>query len=333
MGNNSNLIGYIPEFRNKRILIIGDAIIDNFIHGTTNKISPDAPVPLVDVTNEYFYIGALGRVIGYTLKMGGAVDVISCIGNDFEGEFIIKKMEDLNLDHHGILKLDTFTPKISRIISRDQQLLRIEKRYSLTQEEIKQLNQFVLDYMDESLKKADAVAILDYNLGFLNPLLISQIVAKIKEHQIPLVVRPEAGKYSYYTGADILYMNQNVASSATGIQPLNETCMRIMGLKLLNEIRSSVVFIPWVEGDSYYYENNNFHKVASLMKYRAISYWGVGSASMSALALMCAIRAPKIDAIHLAHYAGSLAAFKKNSEYFTLEELRGLIETDEIPSL
>ncbi|MHA1728380.1 MAG: D-glycero-beta-D-manno-heptose-7-phosphate kinase, partial [Promethearchaeota archaeon] len=132
------LMKYFDVFKNKRILIIGDAIIDHYIYGSTTKLSPDAPVPLVDVSEEKHFIGSLGRVIEYVLKMNAWVDVVSCVGKDFEGQMFLEKMEDLKIKTDGIVQFGSFTPKISRIISREQQLLRIEKKYNLNRKSIKE---------------------------------------------------------------------------------------------------------------------------------------------------------------------------------------------------
>lgn len=318
------------EFRNKRIMVIGDAIIDHVIQGTTTKISPDAPVPLVDVSNEEHSVGSLARVIEYILKMGGDIEVVSCVGNDYESDFILKYFGNLNLGIKGVYKLDSVTPKITRIISRDQQILRLEKRYTLNQETTKQLNLATERFINEVIERIDSIVIVDYDLGFLNPILISQILAIAKNYKKKVIVRPETQKYYHYSQVDLMHLNRNNASNATGITPLNETCMHIIGKKILNSVHAKGVFIPWVEGDSYYFQSDSVLRIPSLLKHRVRSHWGISSAILALLGLMSATDASLEETVKIAQIAGSLAATKDINEFFNKNELLGVIEDGKI---
>ena len=328
--NTTDLKEYFTKFRNKRILLIGDAIIDQYIFGAATKISPDAPVPLVDVQSESNFLGSLITTIKYIQTLGGEVELITNIGNDFEGEFLLKAIDDLNIGRKGILKIGDHTPKITRIMAQDQQLLRIEKKYEISIEKMQELNSTIEALLEERIERCDAVLISDYNLGLLNPILITQILAIAARANKPVVARPEVNKYYLYKNIQLISMNRNIASSATGVNPVNETGMRIMGTKLLNELRSGGIFIPWVEGDSYFFQGDEVLIHPTLLQFKAQYYSNIGSATLAAISLMISLQAPLSTAIEVAHYAGALSSTQPRGDVFSLEELQEVIKSGKI---
>ncbi len=174
---------YFAQFRNKRIMLIGDAIIDHYIYGNVTKISPDAPVPLMDVQREEVRLGSIATTIQYILKLGGDVELVTSVGKDYEGEHFLKLIREFNLGMKGVFQFGTTTPKITRILSQSQQsqqILRMEKRYTIDQTEMQQLNIAMEKFIEERIERCDMILILDYNLGLLNPILLSQVLAIAK---------------------------------------------------------------------------------------------------------------------------------------------------------
>jgi rfaE bifunctional protein kinase chain/domain len=330
MSSQTSLVKYLDEFRNKKLLVIGDAIIDHYIYGITSKISPDAPVPLVDVSSEDYFLGSLGKTIEYIQNMRGDCEIVSCVGTDFEGQLVVKTFKDLNLVTNGIIQMGPFTPRITRIMSQGSQVLRLEKRYTLSQDSMKMLNNQFSSYIEERIDRCDAILILDYDLGLLNPILISQILNLARQHDKKVIVRPEERKYYLYQQAHMIEMNRSIASAATGVQPINETCMRIMGSKIINEVHSQGVFIPWIEGDSYYFQKDEVKILPTLLKHKANSFSGIGSATAALLGLMATTSAPLFDCIQMAHMAGSFAALQINKHIFTFKDFKQVIQTGKV---
>src|SRR5271157_4625692 len=93
---------YFPQVRNKRVLIIGDAMVDKYTSGTANRISPDAPVPVLDIEENQMFIGAVGLVVKYVQSLGGVVDLCTVVGPDFEGEFFSRELQNLNIGLKGV---------------------------------------------------------------------------------------------------------------------------------------------------------------------------------------------------------------------------------------
>ena len=323
----------LKQFKDKRIMLIGDTIIDHYIDGNTTKISPDAPVPLLDIIFEKYKIGSFAKVIKYIQNFGGKLELISRIGDDMEGQLFFTEMESFNLDLSGIFQVGKVTPKITRIYSQGNQMLRIEKQEKLKRDEIYKLNKLIENHLKDRIENCDVILLLDYDLGLLNPILITQLLAIAKEFNKKIIVRPESQKYIYYHDTYLLVMNRRIASIATSINPINETSIRIMGNKLLNELHSEGIFIPWIEEDSYLFVNDNVTIYPSLLKTHEKKYSNVGSATSAILALMTACNEPIEKSIEVAHYAGSLAATHENNYFFNQETLKEVINNRQISNL
>jgi bifunctional ADP-heptose synthase (sugar kinase/adenylyltransferase) len=127
------LTEYIKAWKNRKILIIGEALIDKYIKGFADKISPDAPVPNIKIEENFSYLGGIGLVLQYIKSLGGTPEVCTIIGNDYEGDFFLKKIKELNVDTSGIIIDETInTPQITRIKAMNQQMLRLETDYLST---------------------------------------------------------------------------------------------------------------------------------------------------------------------------------------------------------
>jgi D-beta-D-heptose 7-phosphate kinase/D-beta-D-heptose 1-phosphate adenosyltransferase len=326
-----HLSDVVKQFRNKRILVIGDAIIDHYIYGTASRISPDAPVPLLNIHEEQRQIGSLGKVTDYILALGGDVEVISCVGKDFEGQFLLNQLKEQNIGLKGLIEMDILTPRITRIIAQKQQLLRLEKRYQFTREQKENLIGTIEQFLTERMDRYDAVVILDYDSDFLNSILISHILAIASEKKKKIIVRPEEQKYLHYRNTFLVIMNRNIASKATGIQPLNDTGMRILGTKLLNELHSESLLIPWIEGETYLFNADNVYIHPSLLKFPARMTGNIGSMVIAAAAMGSACDIPITDVIKIAHYAGSLAAQQEINKEF-VAALQSVIEHGSLPT-
>ncbi len=301
---------YLSAFRNKRVMVIGDASIDRIVRGKVKRVSPDAPVPLLRVEQDISHVGGIGKVIKNIYELGGEVDLLTCIGNDYEGKFFLKEIKKYNIGTKGVFQFPILTPTIIRFKTKQQQLLRVEKDYNIPDNLLKEVKNKLLTFMNERLSRCDAVLILDYGIGLLTPFLITQIIEIVKDQGKMLIVRPEAGKEYLYNNVDLVSMNRNEASRATKIENVNETSMRIIGKKILHELSSKSVFIPWIEGDSYYFQDEKVSKIPSLFNHPAKHTSNIGSATLAAISLMLASEFSLEKSALMGHFSGSIAALR-----------------------
>ncbi|MHA1819298.1 MAG: hypothetical protein ACTSU2_07910 [Promethearchaeota archaeon] len=327
----NSLLKYTEQFKNKRIMLIGDAAIDHFIFGSATSLSPDAPVPLLNITKEFFNLGSLGKILNFIIEFGAIPTIISFIGNDYEGQLVKDEITNLNIGVKGLIKINASTPRITRVISGNQHIVRLEKRPNIPQDSIEKLNDEIFEQVMREIKRVDAVIICDYDVGLLNPILITKILAAVKSEGLPLIIRPEVKKYYLYRDFDFLYMNRGNAAMATNIEPINQTCIRITGNKLIKETNANVVFLPQIESDSYYFEKDSVKIIPTLLGQKPQSYSLIGSAAITLIALMKASGSSNWDAARIGHLGGTIAAsyadFEKNRKYFGLNKLKKFLES------
>ncbi len=315
---------YFNNVRNKRILIVGDAVVDKYISGTATRISPDAPIPVLDVEQKNLYVGAIGLVANYILTFGGTVDMCTVVGQDFEGDFLVKEFHRLNLGLKGIFKADSFTPQVTRIKAKGQHLLRLEKRYEFKPATREDINVQIESFVAQTVKNADLIVLLDYNSGIFsqNSALTSNILSTTKRAGIKVLARPDKNNYNLFTGVDIAKFNLNLAATIVGINSINETSVRIIATRLMNELQVKGLFLSYTDANSYCLDGDQFEVIPRFLPHHGISYVGVGSATVATLALLIAAGAPLSVAAQVASMAGALSAMKPPVTYFSLQELQ-----------
>ncbi|MFX1296910.1 MAG: PfkB family carbohydrate kinase, partial [Promethearchaeota archaeon] len=229
-----NLIDKI-DFNNRKVLIIGEASIDKYIVGSANKISPDAPVPNIKIEENLNYIGGIGLALQYIKSLGGIPEVCTIVGNDFEGDFFLKKMKELNIDTSGIINADSiYTPQITRIRAMNQQILRLETDYSTNISE-SLINDF-FNIIETRSPDLESILILNYGIGGLfEDIFIQKLLIKLKEtyRDIPIIARPNLSNYYIYEDIDLIKMNLQKALQTFSIDCCNETSISIVGNKIL----------------------------------------------------------------------------------------------------
>ncbi|MFW9877983.1 MAG: bifunctional heptose 7-phosphate kinase/heptose 1-phosphate adenyltransferase [Candidatus Thorarchaeota archaeon] len=323
------LIDKISQWNDKKVLIIGDALIDKYIFGYTDRISPDAPVPNVKIENSDIYIGATGLVLQFIHSLGGIPEVCSIIGNDFEGDFFLRKIKELNLETSGIIVDENVrTPQITRIKAMNQHLLRLETDYNTD------ISQSIIDrYKDLIINRSQEVAailILDYGLkGIFEDLFIQELMHLLEENykNIPIIVRPTTSNYYLYENVELIKMNLQKALDTFSIECCNETSITIAGKRILNSTKCKNVLLNYLELESFLFskENERVEKISPILHQPVRSYVAVGSVIMATLGLSIASGSSILDGAKLSLYAAALTATCPPVEFYSAEKLQKFI--------
>lgn len=324
-----SLIESIKEWDQKKVLIIGEALVDKYIFGYADRISPDAPVPNVKIEKTETYIGAIGLVLQYIKSLGGIPEVCTVIGNDFEGEFFLKYISELNIKTSGIIiDKEIKTPQITRIKALNQHVLRLETDY--TKEISDNVIEKIYNKIETRSPDIDSILILDYGTGELfKDLFIRNLLLKLKERyvDIPIIVRPTIFNYYLYENVDLIKMNLQKALDTFSIDCCNETSVLIAGKRILNASKCKNVLLNYLELDSYLFEKE-FEKVEKfkpILQQPARSYVAVGSVIMAALGLSFASKISVSSGTRIALFAAALTASLPPVEFFNSEKLSNYI--------
>ncbi|MEE9379073.1 MAG: hypothetical protein V3V33_13665 [Candidatus Lokiarchaeia archaeon] len=323
------LVDEISKWNNKKVLIIGDALIDKYIFGYTDRISPDAPVPNVKIEKSSVYIGAAGLVLQFIQSLGGIPEIYTIIGNDFEGDLYLKKIKELNVNSSGILVDENLrTPQITRIKAMNQHLLRLETDYNgdISQPIIEKFK----DLINNKSQDIGAILILDYGLkGIFKDLFIQNLLRDLKENykNIPIIVRPTKFNYYLYENVDLIKINLQKALDTFSIDCCNETSITIAGKRILNSSKCKNILLNYLELDSYLFsrESEKVEKFNPILQQPVRSYVAIGSVIMAVLGLSVASGISVHDGVKISLFAAALTASLPPVEFYGVKKLQDFI--------
>ncbi|ADV46675.1 D-glycero-beta-D-manno-heptose-7-phosphate kinase [Nitratifractor salsuginis] len=219
-----------------KILVLGDLMIDHYLWGKTERISPEAPVPVIDVREESEVLGGAGNVVNNLVTLGGRVEVASVIGADGNGKRLKEMLEALGVGSEALIEEPgRSTTRKSRVIASHQQVVRFdsETRQPISRESEEELLERIEALLDEGI---DTILISDYGKGVVTEGLTQGTIALAKQRGMRVMVDPKGKDYSKYRGATAITPNRKEASEATGIAIADEASLREAGFRLKEEL-------------------------------------------------------------------------------------------------
>ena len=219
----------------KKLLVIGDLVLDQYIWGDVNRISPEAPVPVVEVQKETFRLGGAANVACNIASLSGQVEVVGLVGADENGEKLISLLQEQSVTTSAV-RVDNNRPTSTktRIIAGNQQIVRIDKES--TQYSVQPLHSQLLSVILEKVDTVDAVIFADYDKGVVNSELIRAVTSKTKLNRIPVTVDPKVENFWSYEGVTSITPNQKEASVAVGVRILDQKTLLKVGQKILERL-------------------------------------------------------------------------------------------------
>jgi len=225
-----------------RALVIGDLMLDEYIWGSVERISPEAPVQIVEAKRKDLRLGGAGNVINNLLTLNCQVDVVSVVGDDDDGRFLLRRLQERGVEKHGVFSQPgRVTSRKTRVFASNQQIVRIDQEscsdISVESEER------ILDYVKTVVADLDIIYLSDYLKGLLTDRLLADIIAIGQTSGVPVVVDPKGDDYRKYLGATLLTPNRKEAQQATGIVINDEASLLKAGRKLLADLDLEAVVL------------------------------------------------------------------------------------------
>ncbi|MFN3967106.1 MAG: D-glycero-beta-D-manno-heptose-7-phosphate kinase [Endomicrobiia bacterium] len=317
---------YIEKFPNSKIFVIGDVMVDKFVYGTVSRISPEAPVPVVEITKETYLPGGAGNVGNNIVSLGAKVFLSGIVGDDDEGYRLIDHLKSLKINTDGIfVEQDRPTTIKTRVIAHHQQVVRFdkEKRISPKQKTFSQL----IDYIEETLPKVDAVIISDYGKGVIQPAILKKAILLARKLNKPITVDPKVEHFLKYRKVTSLTPNLQEATLGMKITHKIESKEEIenLGLKILKKLDCDSVIITLGERGMAVFEK---HKKPIHIPTRAKEVFdvtGAGDTVISVLTLGFSVGAPFIISAEIANYAAGVVVGKLGTATVSMDELKSAI--------
>lgn len=243
------------NFANTTVLVIGDFMLDRYIYGQVSRISPEAPVPLVDITHEEMQLGGAANAVRNICAFGGNAIAAGIVGDDWFGKKLIRLFEDTGINAEGLLvSKERPTTVKTRIIAESQHIIRFDKenRDPISSE----LEDELIRFIEQKIGTVDAILIADYNKGVITSTLLSRLLSLSIKSDKPLVVYPKLSSTCYYRGVTLAITTRENACAITGIRQINETSMRNMGYWLLSHLESRNVLIVQNRNEFFLFNEN-----------------------------------------------------------------------------
>lgn len=323
----SRLKTIVNKFKDKKILIIGDLILDEFIWGKVNRISPEAPVPVVWVENESFMPGGAANVANNITALGGKAYLAGIIGNDDRGAILKSELSGKGINTSGIF-MDSSRPTTlkSRVIAHSQQVVRIdrEKLGSIDKETNQRMIAYILGIMDE----IDGLVIEDYGKGVITPELLKPVVSAARRKNKIIAVDPKEDHINYYKGVTVITPNNHEASKASGIKITDLDTLKKAGDLLLKKLNLKIALVTLgEEGMSVFERGKPFEKIPTVAQ-EVYDVSGAGDTVISCYTLCLVSGASSIEAAHISNCAAGIVVGKVGISVVTPEELIARIKEE-----
>ncbi len=237
MMNKNTLLSLFNSFEGKQLLIIGDVMIDSYLWGRVDRISPEAPVPIVALNKRESRLGGAANVALNVQNMGGVPILCSVIGEDEKSEVFFDLLQKQGLNHEGIIKSEERITTVKfRVIGNNAQMLRVDEEveFNLQKKESQQLFKKIKTFVEA--QKADAIIFEDYDKGVITPWLIREVTRLAHLHDLPVVVDPKKKNFWNY---------QNVNLFKPNLKELVEGLKLIEVPKTIEEIKQALHNLQW----------------------------------------------------------------------------------------
>jgi D-beta-D-heptose 7-phosphate kinase/D-beta-D-heptose 1-phosphate adenosyltransferase len=310
----------MDKIRNKKpnIAVIGDLMIDEYIWGACERISPEAPVQVVSVKKESAVLGGAGNVLSNLVSLEAKVSLYSIIGDDSNASLLQELITELNLIHTTLVtESNRVTTKKSRVIASGQQVLRFDDE---TTDAIALDSQVkVFDALQKNLSSYDAILLSDYGKGVLTPNLCADIISHANALNIPILVDPKGLDYSKYKGATLLTPNKKEASLASNIDIKDDNSLS----QALHFFKDSLVLkyaLITLSEDGIGLLDSSIKNIPTVAR-EVFDVTGAGDTVLASLGVALASGLDIVTACEFANKAAAVVVAKVGSATATLNEV------------
>jgi len=320
--------------RHKQVfaLVLGDFILDEYIRGAANRISPEAPVQVIEIQSKDKYLGGAGNVVNNMTAMGAKLAACGIVGQDSDGTWLIETMQKKGVDVAGMFCITARTTTVKqRIIAGTQQMMRLDREVKTAIPA--EWEERITDYIAKTIHRYSVIIISDYKKGVLTPKVLKSVISIAKENGKPVIIDPKGTDYSNYAGATLITPNKKEASLASGIEISDHESLFRAGKLLLEQLNLSAVLITRSEeGMSLFQPRGGKTSIfnAPTKAREVYDITGAGDSVIGALGLCIASDIPLKEAVEIANIAGGISVGKLGTAVVTVKEIFQEIESCEM---
>ena len=320
------VIGSFSRLKRAKVLVVGDFMLDTYTTGRVERISPEAPVPILHVQKSEDLPGGAGNVVLNLKALGADVIAVGRVGADKEGERLKELLKEEGVDHRGVFVQDqVHTPLKNRLIADAQQLIRIDQE-CITPLSSK-LEKQVLAFISDHLQECEVIAISDYAKGFLTRSFLLSLMSLAATHKIPTIVDPKGDDFSKYQGATLIKPNYKEAKAASKLN--SDADLDAIGDSLLTHTSSEMVMITRSEQGITLFEKNKKRLDLPVKSREVKDVTGAGDTVLAVTTLAFASKLELKEGLELANVAAGIAIERLGCVRVSLSEIaERLLETN-----
>jgi len=309
------------RFSDCRILVIGDLMIDEYIWGDVDRISPEAPVPVVLVKSENFTLGGSGNVIHNLAALGAQVTALGIIGTGRNGNRVLKKLEELGVDTEGVIR-DPDRPTIqkTRIIAVSQHVLRIDRE--IRKDVPYKTRQKLIAAVKKLVSRVDMVLVSDYGKGLVSHPLLYQLVKAARAKDKFVIADPKGFNFEKYAGVSLLTPNKKEAGIAAGVEIVDVPSLKEAAATILASVDIGRLIVTLGKDGMALFERGKRPYTIRAQARQVYDVSGAGDTVLAVLGLGLAAGASLETAMRLANTAAGIVVGKVGTAAVTLEELK-----------
>jgi D-glycero-beta-D-manno-heptose-7-phosphate kinase len=328
-GDSQDISVFAERIGRTRILVIGDLMLDEYVLGNVSRISPEAPVPIVDVSERRFTQGGAGNVAANVAKLGATVSLVGLIANDWAGELLREKLGSYGIQLDGIV-VPTDRPTIckTRFVAGQQQIIRVdhESKEPLYEGDSRE----IIARAKTRLQQADICILSDYGKSSLSDDVCREIICFANTHKKPVIVDPKGRNYQKYRGCSVITPNTKEAGLAAGIEIESEEDLCRAAEILLDMLPNTAVLVTrGQDGMTLFRQIENPLTIRTIAR-SVFDVVGAGDTAVATLAVAIAAGCPIELAIKLANIGAGIAVEIHGTVAVSIEELINRKETIEL---
>ena len=312
----------ISKFEKCNLLVVGDLMLDEYLWGDVDRISPEAPVQVVSVKEEIYTLGGSGNVANNLIALGAKVSMAGVIGSDKCGHLVLAKLNELGVNIEGVVEEpERPTTRKTRIISGNQQVLRIDRE---TKKDISQQTfDVILNYIKRVIPDMDLVLISDYGKGLITAALLNSLISIVKKHNPPrrTIADPKGRDFLKYSGVSLLTPNKKEAALASGIEIVDESTLIKAGNRILETVKTEKLLITCGKDGMVLFEDNKKPCYITAQTRQVFDVSGAGDTVIAVLGLAVASGASFVKAAAIANTAAGIVVSKVGTSTVSKNEL------------
>ncbi len=308
------------KFSGVNVLVVGDIMLDRYWWGDVSRISPEAPVPVVEVTHRSEVPGGAANVARNVSGLGATAKLIGAIGADADGQALAASLGKLGLASENLVVVpERHTTVKTRIVAHGQHVVRVDQEAprSLPSETESQ----VIERLESAVAGSDIVLISDYGKGFLTPAILDHLIGAAKAAGKPIAVDPKGRDFRKYAGASVITPNKREALDASGIDGTDDEAIESAGRFISRTFDIANVLITLSEHGMAVFEGNNEPQRLAAEAVETYDVTGAGDTVIACIAVAMAAGFSLIQAAKLANTAAGIVVAQVGTSSITLDAL------------